>query len=323
MAEAGKPWPGFWRKLGAFVIDGLILGIAGYLLGFVAFDQLVAIGPWGHLVGLGIGMAYFGILTSALGGGRTLGHRVLGMRVAALDGRRIDLPRALARALVLVIPLALNGFYMSASGGPADVALGVALIVAVFGVGLAQLYLLLFGGPDRRLLHDLVAATMVVRSNTAAPHAPKGSVHHLIAPGLVALILAAVVGALLFAPSIIPASLRSTFSKMSTPMRSVSALPDVGSVEVADSVTQFYGTNGSSSTRALVVTAHYLKRPAEKDRELNRVAQKVLDSYTFAPGQRLTVRLSTGYQLGIASSVTTEIATWTPEQWRARIAAAR
>ena len=48
-------------------------------------------------VGLAISMAYTGILQSRFGGGRTLGKKLLGLRVVRLDGSLMSLDRSLVR----------------------------------------------------------------------------------------------------------------------------------------------------------------------------------------------------------------------------------
>ena len=50
---------GFWRRIGALIIDTLILGIAGIVLGLFLESTFVLIGAWGRLVGFSIALIYF------------------------------------------------------------------------------------------------------------------------------------------------------------------------------------------------------------------------------------------------------------------------
>lgn len=62
---------GFWRRLLALVVDGVILGLAGSLLGLVFFEPLAGLGVWGRLLGFSVAFGYFGLLNSSIGRGQT------------------------------------------------------------------------------------------------------------------------------------------------------------------------------------------------------------------------------------------------------------
>ena len=147
MAGERPRWPGFWRRLGAYVIDVIVLGVAGVVAGSVVFDQLAALGSSARLIGLVAAVAYFGILSSGVGGSRTLGQRILKLKVLRLDGRPVGLLASCARALMLETSFILNGWAIATNDPVAAWAFDLLAMVAVFGLGLAQLYLLLFGGP--------------------------------------------------------------------------------------------------------------------------------------------------------------------------------
>ena len=68
---------GFWRRLLAIVLDGLILGIVGFVSGLFFFNFYAQLGGWGRLIGLGVDSIYFGILNSAIGKGQTIGKRMI------------------------------------------------------------------------------------------------------------------------------------------------------------------------------------------------------------------------------------------------------
>jgi hypothetical protein len=58
--------------------------------------------------------------------------------------------------------------------------LTIVAVTAVFGIGLAQVYLLLFGWPARRLVHDLASGSVVVYTDTREIPARKGPVHAVV-----------------------------------------------------------------------------------------------------------------------------------------------
>src|ERR1700680_4744061 len=77
---------GLWRRLFAFCLDGLFLGLFGACIGLVAYDRLVALADWGRAVGFAIALVYFGVMDSELSGGQTPGKRILAIKVIAANG---------------------------------------------------------------------------------------------------------------------------------------------------------------------------------------------------------------------------------------------
>jgi uncharacterized RDD family membrane protein YckC len=110
-AGPSGPRAGFGHRLGAALIDGLLLGLVSILLAYALEDSPGLYAAVSTLVGV----AYY----VALEGGRrgqTLGKRALNIRVIALrDGRPIGYARALVRYIGRIfstIPLFLGYFWM-------------------------------------------------------------------------------------------------------------------------------------------------------------------------------------------------------------------
>src|ERR1700743_1265368 len=99
---------GFWRRIGAMLLDLILLGIAGWAIGTGLQDRLMAMGQEARLIGLPIAVLYYRTCNSRLLGG-TPGKHALGLRVMRRDGRGIGLAASIWRALVYLVPLYLNG----------------------------------------------------------------------------------------------------------------------------------------------------------------------------------------------------------------------
>lgn len=294
-------WSGFWRRVFAWIIDSIVLGAVCYAIGWLAMDYVSAWGTNGRVVGLTLGILYFGVTASGLGGGRSVGMRICGLKVARMNGRPLGLLAALLRAVVLVAPWMLNGWYFQTKDTMLATVIGVAAITAVFGVTLAQIYLLLFNLPTRRMVHDLISGSIVVRDDVESFEAPKRPAHVVVA----ALLILAAPGLAVAGPSILSAWMPKATAATSAAQKvvdAVNALPEVAETDATDNTTTYFATGRPNNTvRTLVVTARVRKWPADVNRELARIGAATVKSYTFAPDQHLTVKIVQGFDLGFAS----------------------
>ena len=144
------------RFAGAF-LEGLITGIPGLIVLFAmgAVGDPAAVQPFqpAYVVNLAISLAFFGLnlwLWSTRA--QSIGKAIVGMRIAALDGR----PATLNRLLIRQVPLFLLGLLAGLSSNPlAAGLLGTVMLVDVLAIFL----------PDRRCLHDYWAGTIVVEAS--------------------------------------------------------------------------------------------------------------------------------------------------------------
>ena len=63
------PIAGFWRRLAAWIIDSLLLGILGQSIGWTFSSFWFEVGPYGRFVGLFFILTYFGLMSSKFGKG--------------------------------------------------------------------------------------------------------------------------------------------------------------------------------------------------------------------------------------------------------------
>src|ERR1700752_3195394 len=76
---------GFWQRVLGILIDAIVLGVFGAVLGFFLFDYFVRLGLWGRLVGFVIALIYFAPMNSRLMNGQTLGKRLVRTQVVGRD----------------------------------------------------------------------------------------------------------------------------------------------------------------------------------------------------------------------------------------------
>jgi uncharacterized RDD family membrane protein YckC len=98
---------GWWRRVGAAIIDGLLIGVVGVTVALIlsqalgaSEDATTAISVF---VGLLVGSVYYGNLMSREGqrNGQSLGKEALGIRVVRVDGRPLTFGFALYREILV------------------------------------------------------------------------------------------------------------------------------------------------------------------------------------------------------------------------------
>ena len=181
-----RPICGFWARVLALVVDGIVMGIAGIILGLFFGDQFVQMGRWGRLVGFGITLLYFGILNSHIGKGKTLGKRLMQIRVTGVDGRHITLARSLARIAILASFFFKGPLISWDFGGPVRILAGL-----IFdGLGVGTVYFYLVNRTTRQSLHDLIVRTCVVRDAAAKGISlpPIARFHYIVLGALVVIL---------------------------------------------------------------------------------------------------------------------------------------
>lgn len=314
------PIAGFWRRVAAFALDGLALGLIGMGLGAVASDALVGLGPRGRLLGFLIALAYFGVFNSRLGWGQSLGKRLLQIKVVDAQGAELPLGRAVLRYL----PVGAVWFLSNAQLPDALLfsAWAAVLGLAIFGLGACLLYLFVFNRRSRQALHDVLSGSFVVRAAWQGPlpaalTAPLPRLHR----GVCALLL--VLGAVgpLVSQHWLQKDGAATFAPLAQILRAVNALPWVQSSAVNQGVSYTHSSKdgGSSKTvRHLSISA--ISRDAHIDRaeRLQELARLALAAHPEAAAlDAIQISVAHGYDIGIASSWRYQHQALSPADWAA------
>jgi uncharacterized RDD family membrane protein YckC len=123
---------GFWRRLAANLLDGLIVGvplaiISYFITGSMEGDPITSI----------INLAYF-LLIPIYWSGYTIGKRIMGVRIVKVNGEKLGFGAMFLRTIVASLVYVVT--------------LGIALIVSAIMVGVRR---------DKRAIHDFIAGTYV------------------------------------------------------------------------------------------------------------------------------------------------------------------
>jgi uncharacterized RDD family membrane protein YckC len=292
--EPDRKIAGFWRRLVAFAIDVILLGIAGMILGALFFEPFARLGAYAQLIGFAIALAYFGICNSRIGRGQTLGKRWLGVRVVDAHDQWLSLPRSLLRYTVLGLPFFIGHLPIgsqSVSTTPFDYLW--ALLIS--GSMLSTVYLYVFNRRTRQSLHDLVVGSYVEHFDGATQPAPfpvmwRG---HLVALAVVAVIA-------LSGPWLSSRWAQSkTFADFLPLYQTLSTQPHVMKVQVISGWSFFNDDNATHSLQSSL----RLDGPMIEDAAMaKRIAQLMAKADpNIANEDSVVVTLVYGYDMGIAS----------------------
>ncbi|MFA6033158.1 MAG: RDD family protein [Myxococcota bacterium] len=304
----------FWSRVLAFTLDILILGVVGQILGLVFYGVFSSLGGYGRIIGFAIALCYFGIMNSSICGGQTIGKRILKIKVISAGGRPIGVGRSIIRFLIIGIPYFLNG-------APIPVEIlqstgGIIISVAIFGAGFSIIYMYVFNRSTRQSLHDVVVGSFVCKAEAKQVGQIKG-----IWAGHYAVIAVFFIAAGLLPVAVNHFAGEEPFKEMLAIQKALSRQPGVkyATVTAGRASMAFLG-KGAKATTYLTSKIFLSSKAADDDQVANTLASVVLDTYPEVVAKdKMTIVLSSGYDIGIASTWITKTFSFSPEQWRERI----
>ncbi|GAM13486.1 RDD family protein [Mesobacillus selenatarsenatis] len=123
---------GFWVRLGAGILDGLIIGVPLLIISY-----LVTGSAEDNAFTSSLNLLYT-LLVPVLWSGYTVGKKIVGVRIAKVNGEKLGFGTMLMRTIVAGLVYVLT--------------LGIGFIVSAFMVGIRE---------DKRAIHDFIAGTYV------------------------------------------------------------------------------------------------------------------------------------------------------------------
>jgi len=315
MLSSANVIAGFWRRLFAFVIDLILLGVAGSILGFFFFDALAELGPWGRLLGFVIALLYFGLQDSRFCHGQTLGKRWMKVRVVDADSRCLDVGRAFLRSAVVCVPYFLNNAALP-QHLVMSFLLGTIVSLLIFGVGLSLVYLYIFNRKTRQSLQDLLVGSFVINTNvtSAPPKLPLWRWHYVI----VAIILLVAMGLPFFVYRLKDAS---PFRQLLAAQAAILEEPSVTTASINTGATVFRSIRQTATKTTYTTSVITLRHRINDGNSLaNRIASIILGKIPEASNMDVVaVNIRYGYDIGIASAWKATNYAFSPTQWKQRI----
>ncbi len=156
---------GFWKRLVSDFLDAVFLAGVGFLLSLVTGDLFFEVGSQGAWIGLVISFLYTGLLQTSLGRGQSMGKKILGIQVLAMDGSYLSFPKSFLRYGVLAF-FVYNQAIAQMLGLTLNLDWTSILYTILVFCALLGCFLMVPIHPLKRGLHDLVAGSLVVKKGT-------------------------------------------------------------------------------------------------------------------------------------------------------------
>jgi len=298
---------GFWRRSGAFVIDFWVLGALGWVSGLFLSDLYEVMGAWGRAVGFVISLTYFGIMESRVFQGRTIGKRVLDIKLVTSAGIPLGVGPALLRSAVFFVPYFLNNAALDFG----DFARAASVIQAllVFGLGGGIAYLYVFNRRTRQSLHDLLTDAVVVRASTiAVPDVRPVWRGHVAS--MAALLVAMAGGSVILYARMDGSEMQA----LSLVRQRISGMPAVRAAGVVKGV---FVTSGAERKRVMTINVLVRTGSLDDSARARAIAAVALAADPSAQAaDKLSVTLTHGYDIGIASQSQSRTFEGSPVEWR-------
>lgn len=286
---------GFWRRIGALFIDGLILGLVGFLLGLALEDYFVQIGGWGRLIGFSVALIYFGVLNSSINNGQTVGKALLKINVVDSNNQYISVPKSFLRYCILGTPFYLNNARFTEDLLTSPFMYLLSLIV--FGGLLSIAYLYVFNRQTRQSLHDVIIGTYVTNKDSSA-----GIIEPIWKPHF------AIIACLFIAAAIAPyftaqLAQNAPFTDMLNVRAMVMSKPEVVYANIQEGTSTFSSVDtGTTETTYITVQAFLVEDDITNEAVARNIANTIISNYTGAETKdTIQVTLTYGYDIGIWS----------------------
>ncbi|GAA61627.1 hypothetical protein P20652_3516 [Pseudoalteromonas sp. BSi20652] len=277
------------------IIDTLVLGVLGYVVGLFLEDTFVQLGGWGRLIGFAVSITYFGVMNSSLSNCQTIGKKILNIKVVDSTNSTISLPKSFLRYSFLAVPFSLNGAQITNEALLSYLMYPLSFII--FGGLLSISYLYIFNRVTRQSLHDLAVGTYVVNAEVSSGELPSVWKPHL-----------AVVAGLFITATLIPVftsdlTQSEPFKGLIATQKAINSNDSVKYAGVTEGSTTFTSSDSGSKTTTYVNTQAFLyKNNVDDSDTAKQLAQTIIKTYPESLNKDLIqVTLTYGYDIGIAS----------------------
>ena len=297
------------RRFFAFLIDSIIITLAGNLSGLFFDDFYAQLGNSGLFIGAITVLLYFGICNSKITNGQTVGKKLLKIRVVNRNSEAISVPKSFLRALCFAIFMLING---SSIANSVPIPLVIILGTLTFSILILEIYFVIVNKNTLQSLHDLLTDSFVVSAKSECQISYTNNKSFLYGAAIIPVILLIIFSGInLFAKNTYVADMVKIIDVINK------ELPVYNTSMYRHSETTTALSGESSTTKYINVST--IKKNKNEDYEALaiKIAKIVFDSkFTFNEGESLCITIVEGYDIGIANNYTSKNINGTLEEWK-------
>ena len=154
--------PPFFRRIFSYAIDYTLLYIILSILAFIFFKNLLPLGFYNIFIGICVGIFYFGIFNSKIFKGQTLGKKICKIVVVDKNNQYLSVSKSILRT-IFIIPMLITISNFNSLISTNFYLLIINCIKNSFI--LINLFLFIINTPQRRLIHDYITSSYVIRKD--------------------------------------------------------------------------------------------------------------------------------------------------------------
>ncbi len=298
------------QRIGAFVIDNIVIGIIGFLSGLLLADFYMSLGNYGRLIGFAAVLVYFTFSDSFFFAGQTIGKKIMGIKVVNCQSKLISIQLSFARSLIYSFTVLLNGLTLS---NPKYAYIILFTSFILFSICLFELYYFFLYKKTGRFFHDVLSKTFVVKQSN-------GTIPIKVSRKIVrwSLIIPVIAVFLITITNYMTPALQ--INDMVVLANSIQTKLPLNNAMVTRGVTRFYGTDGSSETKYVAITALKKNKTDSNENLAVEIARIAISSgFSFQKEEILSIQINTGYDIAIARNITYESFRSTLEEWNKKL----
>lgn len=303
----------FWTRIGALIIDFLIVGIFGFLLGLVFEDFFVSIGTLGLLIGFLICIIYFSIGYSYITNGQTIGKKSVNIQVITKDGKYLTFKKSFIRSLILFSPYFLINLRIPGIEEDSLFFVLKSVISVIVIIGITLIYI--FNKSTRQTLHDFPTKSFVTETKKQANQIELKESKKII------FIIYGIIAVLLFGLAVYNTYNNKTItSNVNIVYKKLNQLDGVVRAGTSDNTSTFYG-NQKKVTHSFNGVLWVQNLPQElneiEESEIVKNAARIIleNNNDISEFDFIRITLIRGFDIGIAKKSRSYFVSKSPEEW--------
>ena len=292
-------------RIGASIIDAIVLGVLGLILGSIFYRQFVQLAWIAKLIGFAIILAYFTLFNSKYLKGQSVGQKILSLKVVKRNGEYLEIKESFFRSLCISLLILINNWNLPIYSMNPIYSRVFGFVL--FSLILFEVYFIIFNVQTRQSLHDLLVKSYVIKQLDNKMPVIQENRKLVLNLAFIPIILA--VGITILIGSLANNEIITNLVEV---QKTVKKVPNnYYSVNVS------LNKNMSTGISTIVIIAY--SSIEQNEDQINDVARAFFRDSKIRNSNNLAVIVRTGYDIGIASSWKTFSTNLSMDDWAKRL----